>query len=73
MEIDDLTKSKYRFLARKYNAKPINQCIGERLCRCGESYSVKYADLKRGWGMSCSKSCASIKKVGGKSDFYTKI
>lgn len=27
-------------------------------CNCGERYYARLADLKRGWGYACSKSCA---------------
>lgn len=31
-------------------------------CVCGKEYQAREADLKRGWGKSCSKSCASKKR-----------
>lgn len=57
-----LENVKYRQLAKKYKATPISQTRAERTCSCWMKYEVKFADLKRGWGMSCSKSCASYKK-----------
>jgi len=29
----------------------------ERTCRCGEKFMARAADVKRGWGKFCSKSC----------------
>lgn len=40
------------------------------VCRCGSKYQAREADVKRGWGKSCSKSCASMRRAsregGGK-------
>lgn len=27
---------------------------------CGNIYEAKVSDLKRGWGLTCSKSCAAV-------------
>lgn len=35
-------------------------------CHCGETYTAKVADLKRGWGVSCSKRCAAIRREFGR-------
>jgi hypothetical protein len=35
-------------------------------CFCGNEYVAKKADLKRGWGKSCSKSCAAIRREFGR-------
>lgn len=32
------------------------------ICMCGNHYSAKQADLNRGWGLSCSKKCAAIRR-----------
>lgn len=29
----------------------------ERKCRCGAAFQAREADVKRGWGKYCSKSC----------------
>lgn len=35
----------------------------KRLCdNCGIEYNVRKADLDRGWGLTCSKSCAAKKR-----------
>ena len=35
-------------------------------CHCGSQYFAKEADLKRGWGLSCSKHCAAVRRDFGK-------
>ena len=32
------------------------------LCHCGVEYDAKVADINRGWGLSCSKSCSARRK-----------
>lgn len=34
-------------------------------CACGKEYIAKAADLKRGWGLSCSKRCSAIRRKYG--------
>ncbi len=36
------------------------------VCHCGETYEAREADLKRGWGYSCGKSCAAIRRDFGR-------
>lgn len=33
-------------------------------CKCGTVYKAREADIKRGWGKSCSKRCAAKKREG---------
>lgn len=40
----------------------------ELVCHCGTVYSPRLADLKRGYGKSCSKRCAAIKRDYGRPD-----
>lgn len=40
----------------------------ELVCHCGNKYSPRVSDLKRGWGKSCCKKCASIKREFGRRD-----
>lgn len=35
-------------------------------CHCGTEYKARTADLKRGWGLSCSKRCAAIRRDFGR-------
>lgn len=30
----------------------------EKTCKCGKLFLARQSDLNRGWGLSCSKSCA---------------
>jgi hypothetical protein len=32
-------------------------------CHCGGLYEARKADLKRGWALSCSKSCAAARRT----------
>jgi hypothetical protein len=34
----------------------------EMICHCGEHYFAREADLKRGWGYSCDKSCSAKRR-----------
>jgi hypothetical protein len=34
----------------------------EMICHCGKHYDAREADLKRGWGYSCDKSCAAKRR-----------
>lgn len=38
----------------------------DRVCHCGEEFSAKPSDIKRGWGDSCGKRCAAIKREADK-------
>jgi len=35
-------------------------------CWCGTEYKAKTADLNRGWGLSCSKHCAAVRRDFGR-------
>lgn len=42
----------------------------KRKCdNCGSEYNVKPSDLKRGWGLTCSKSCAASKRERSKPSY----
>ena len=51
--------------------KPTRGSKIELICHCGNIYSPRVADLKRGWARSCSKRCASIKRDFGRRDPIT--
>lgn len=36
---------------------------------CGNTYEAKASDLKRGWGKTCSKSCAAVVRELKKKGF----
>lgn len=38
----------------------------ELICWCGCHYYAREVDLRRGWGKSCSKSCAATKRDYGR-------
>jgi hypothetical protein len=40
--------------------------IIEMNCFCGMPYQARVADIKRGWGKTCSKRCAAIKREFGR-------
>jgi len=49
--------------------KPKQAPRGSKLklkCHCGGVYEARSADIKRGWGKSCSKRCAAIKRDFGR-------
>ena len=35
-------------------------------CHCEAVYQAREADIKRGWGLSCSKRCAAIRREFGR-------
>ena len=44
-----------------------------RKCKsCGAEFEARVADVKRGWGLYCSKSCKAIKQEG-KTGQYAKL
>lgn len=34
----------------------------QRKCRCGKDFQARAADVKRGWGKFCSKSCKAVEQ-----------
>lgn len=38
----------------------------DMICHCGTEYKAREADLARGWGLSCSKACAAIRREFGR-------
>lgn len=42
------------------------------ICHCKQEYKAREADLKRGYGYSCSKRCAAIKREYGRPDAIRK-
>ncbi|ARK07903.1 hypothetical protein phiA829_083 [Aeromonas phage phiA8-29] len=36
------------------------------VCFCAVTYEARLADLKRGWGLTCSKRCAAIRREFGR-------
>lgn len=48
------------------NPTPPRGNMIEMLCHCGNNYTAREADLKRGWALSCSKRCAAIRRDYGR-------
>ena len=51
------------------NKRPLNVVRGVKVkmeCHCGNIYFARKADIDRGWGFSCSKRCAAIRREFGK-------
>lgn len=46
--------------ASRVEKKPVRGAKKEVTCHCGKKFLARVADIKRGWGKSCSKSCAAI-------------
>lgn len=53
--------------------KPTRGSKVEMVCNCGNDYSARKADLKRGYGYSCSKRCASVRREYGRHAAKRKI
>ena len=52
-------------------AKPTRGAKLDLVCHCGNLYQARIADLKRGYGKSCCKRCASVKRSYGRPDAKT--
>lgn len=51
--------------SRTANSQEKKEARGKKTkmtCSCGKIYFARDSDLKRGWGKSCSKSCAAMNK-----------
>lgn len=46
--------------------KPVRGRTRKMKCHCGTIYFARIADLNRGWGLSCSKSCSAIRRAYGR-------
>lgn len=59
--------------ASKPTSKQIKPTRGAKVTRncdhCGNQYQARAADVKRGWGLSCSKRCAGSVREGINSSF----
>ena len=47
-------------LENRFPSRGITQTMK---CHCGGLYEARKADLKRGWALSCSKSCAAARRT----------
>ncbi|QHZ59840.1 hypothetical protein HWD03_gp080 [Alteromonas phage vB_AmeM_PT11-V22] len=60
------TKRKEIAETKRQNKKPVRGKKQKMKCACGFVYEARVADLKRGYGKSCSKRCASIRREFGR-------
>ena len=70
-ELQSRGESKFKPVAHYDSPEMIKPTRGSKLeliCHCGNKYSPRLSDLKRGWAMSCSKRCASIKRDYGRAN-----
>lgn len=48
------------------STKPVAPTRGAKVtmvCHCNKEYQARLADVNRGWALSCSKSCAAIRRI----------
>ena len=45
---------------------PTRGSKAKMVCHCGNEYEARTADLARGWGLSCGKRCAAIRRDFGR-------
>jgi hypothetical protein len=43
--------------------KAVRGSAVELICHCGKDYEARTADLKRGYGLSCCKSCSATRRT----------
>lgn len=59
---DDNKRQEKILVTRKGGNNPRGRKV-KMTCHCGKHYEARESDLKRGWGLSCSKSCAAYRKL----------
>lgn len=40
--------------------KPMPRMVERTCAGCGKAFNARAADVKRGWGLFCSKSCKAL-------------
>lgn len=58
-----IQKSTIENVKSKFEPRGVKQ---QMKCHCGNVYSARKADIKRGWAKSCSKSCAATRREYGR-------
>lgn len=48
--------------AEKYGFTELKGTSQKMICHCGNRYTAMTGDLKRGWSLSCSKTCAALRR-----------
>jgi hypothetical protein len=62
-----VSSEKSAVLAAPVKAKaPVRGAKVWMICHCGKEYQARTADLKRGYGFSCNKSCAAVRREFGR-------
>lgn len=65
-EIDSRPEQKDKVHRPKKATKPITGKKVQMKCYCGKVYEAREADLKRGWGLTCCKSHAAVRREYGR-------
>lgn len=66
-ELERREKSKPSLLSENLKSKFPARGVKQKMkCHCGNIYSARKTDLKRGWALSCSKSCAGVRREYGR-------
>lgn len=70
---DEIRNRHYSVVAKKPKANDVNTTSSKprgkmvtMVCYCGKEYQAREADLKRGWGLTCCKSHAAIRRDFGR-------
>lgn len=66
---DSAIESRKTKIAQQKTTAPAQPARGAKVtmaCHCGKVYEARAADIARGWGLSCSKRCASIRREFGR-------
>ncbi len=67
-ELASRSQKRKAVAATKAKAKqPVRGAKHKMQCHCGKHYEARKADIKRGYGRSCSKRCASIRREYGRA------
>lgn len=65
-EIDARRKDQPVKAPPKASAQPQRGKTVQMKCHCGQEYAARTADIARGWGLSCCKRCAAIRRDYGR-------
>lgn len=65
--VSSKTKTKIKTNSKSDSKTPKSSGIRvSMVCFCGITYEPRVSDLKRGWGLTCSKRCAAVKREFGR-------
>lgn len=65
-EVNPIPTVKPALKVRSFPPQPARGKKIKMVCFCGAEYEARLADLKRGWALTCSKRCASIRREFGR-------